>query len=396
MEQTLAGLGSRIFLMNNVHEDEPVVFETRWSLSYLRGPLTRLQIKALMDPIKGQRAMVNRQSTETRSPLTNDPSPLTAGSTRPMLEPGVSQYVVPIRGNKPEDSRLVYVPMVLGDADVRFTDSKSGIDTIRDFQILAPVSEGALALDWDRGMMASISLEDLERTPSDGARFLPVPSSAGKAKSYDGWKKEFGGWLHRTQKLELFKSAASNELSRAGESEGDFRLRLQQAGRERRDRQIESLRRKYAPKVAALQERVRRADQQREKQEAESRSSQVQAAISVGASILGAFLGRKTISSANIGRATTAVRGAGRVLKESRDVSLAEENVSALQQKLADLEAQFTSEREALTAASDPLQEKLEVVCITPTKANITVRLVALAWVPHWQSASNALTPAWT
>ena len=50
MEQTLAGLGARIFLMHNVHEDEPVVFETRWALSYLRGPLTRSQIKALMDP----------------------------------------------------------------------------------------------------------------------------------------------------------------------------------------------------------------------------------------------------------------------------------------------------------------------------------------------------------
>ena len=54
MEQTLAGLGNRIFLMNNVHEDEPVVFETRWCLSYLRGPLTRTQIKALMDPVRGK------------------------------------------------------------------------------------------------------------------------------------------------------------------------------------------------------------------------------------------------------------------------------------------------------------------------------------------------------
>jgi hypothetical protein len=50
MEQTLAGLGNRVFLMNNVNEDAPVVFETRWAMSYLRGPLTRNQIKTLMDP----------------------------------------------------------------------------------------------------------------------------------------------------------------------------------------------------------------------------------------------------------------------------------------------------------------------------------------------------------
>ncbi|MGB3398923.1 MAG: hypothetical protein WBA34_01985, partial [Candidatus Deferrimicrobiaceae bacterium] len=52
MEQILAGLGQRVFLMNNVHEDAPVVFQTRWVMSYLRGPLTRTQIKQLMDPVK--------------------------------------------------------------------------------------------------------------------------------------------------------------------------------------------------------------------------------------------------------------------------------------------------------------------------------------------------------
>ena len=47
MEQTLAGLGKRQFLLHNVHEDEPVVFNTRWVMSYLAGPMTRAQIKTL-------------------------------------------------------------------------------------------------------------------------------------------------------------------------------------------------------------------------------------------------------------------------------------------------------------------------------------------------------------
>ena len=162
-------------------------------------------------------------------------------------------------------------------------------------------------------------------------------------------------------------------------------MRLQQSGREARDKQSDSLRQKYAPKIAALQDRIRRAGQMVERQQAESRSSQMQAAISVGASILGAFLGRKTISATNIGRATTAIRGAGRAIKESGDVGQAEENVSALQQQLADLEAQFKTETDALAAATDPLNEKLETVSLKPTKANITVKLVALAWTPHWR-----------
>ena len=56
MEQTLAGLQSRVFLMNDVHEDAPVVFQSRWAMSYLRGPLTRGQIKTLIDPQKAAEA----------------------------------------------------------------------------------------------------------------------------------------------------------------------------------------------------------------------------------------------------------------------------------------------------------------------------------------------------
>ena len=389
MEQTLAGLGARIFLMHNVHEDEPVVFETRWALSYLRGPLTRSQIKALMDPRRTE-----SQSSKAASQAGGSVRQSMLES-RPIVDPAVAQYVAPLRGKKPDDSHLVYVPMVLGAGQVRFADSKSGIDATQDVRIMAPVTDGAVALDWGQGVTATISPADLEQSPAEEAQFLPVPPSAGKAKSYDIWKKEFAGWLFRTQQLELLKSPASNEVSRPGESERDFRVRLHQAGRERRDQHIESLRRKYAPKITALQERVRRADQQRQKQQAESKTSQVQAAISVGASILGAFLGRKTLSATNIGRATTAIRGAGRVLKESRDVNMAEENVAALRQQLADLEAQFGSERDALTAATDPLQEKLESISLKPTKANITVTLVALVWTPHWRSAAGAMTPAW-
>ena len=402
MEQTLAGLGNRIFLMNNVHEDEPVVFETRWCLSYLRGPLTRSQIKTLMEPAKGQATMVNGQSgkasgVESQSgPVTNDRSPMPASSGRPILPPDVPQHFLPIRGTKPEGSQLVYAPMLLGSAQVRFADSKSRIDATEEVTVSVPMAGGAVGLDWDRAVPLHVTPADLEQSPQGDASFLEPPAAAGKAKNYETWTKDFGAWLYRTQKLQVFKSPGTGEVSKPGESERDFRVRLQQSGREQRDKGAEALRRKYAPKIGALQERIRRAEQQKAKQEAEARSSQVQAAISVGASILGAFLGRKTISATNIGRATTAIRGAGRVLKESQDVNFAEENVAALQQQLTDLEAQFKTESEALAAASDPLQETLETLTVKPVKANISVKIVALAWSPQWRASSGAMTPAWT
>ncbi|MGH7217033.1 MAG: hypothetical protein ACREIG_07345 [Nitrospiraceae bacterium] len=290
---------------------------------------------------------------------------------------------------------LVYQPMLLGASEVRVSDSKAGVDVTQEVTVLAPISDGAVAVNWDHAMEASLAVADLEPSPSDGAQFGQVPSPANKAKSYDAWNKELAGWLFRAQKVDLLKSPSAKEYSKPGESERDFRVRLQQSGREARDKQSDSLRRKYAPKIAALQDRIRRAGQMVERQQAESRSSQMQAAISVGASILGAFLGRKMISAANIGRATTAIRGAGRAIKESGDVGQAEENVSALQQQLADLEAQFKTETDALAAATDPLNEKLESVSLKPTKANISVKLVTLAWTPHWRDEKGVLTQSW-
>jgi hypothetical protein len=387
MGQTLAGLGNRIFLMNNVHEDEPVVFETRWCLSYLRGPLTRTQIKTLMDPVR-------RETLGAKSSASNA-SRFTLHASRPMLSPDVPQYFVPLRGSKPVEGELVYVPMLLGSSQIRFSDSKSGMDHTEDVAVLVPIADGPVAVDWDRAVAADLAVAELERSPEERAQFLALPASASKAKSYPDWNKEFGGWLFRTQNVELFRSPSTKEVSKPGESERDFRVRLQQTAREARDKAVEAIRQKYASKMATLQDRIRRAELAKEKQQAESRSSQMQAAISVGASILGVFIGRKTISASNIGRATTAIRSAGRVVKELKDVGVAEENVAALQQQLAELEAQCKAESDALVAATDPLNEKLETISIKPTKANIVVKLVALAWTPHWRDSKGALGSAW-
>ncbi|MEK6802685.1 MAG: ATP-binding protein [Nitrospirota bacterium] len=394
MEQILAGLGNRVFLLNNVHEDAPEVFQTRWTLSYLRGPLTRTQIKQLMDPQKRETSNVKRHASQDESSRsTHGESRMTP--TRPMLPPEVPQHFVPLRGRQPEGQALVYQPMALGVAQVRVVDNKAAVDVTEPLTLLTPLTGGAVPVEWDHATIVDLTVADLERDPAGGAQFATLPSAAGKAKQYDGWKTDLSGWLFRTQKVELFRSPSTKALSMPGEPERDFRVRLQQAGREQRDQQSEALRKKYSPKIAALQDRIRRAEQMVERQQAESRSSQLQAAISVGATILGAFLGRKTISAGNIGKATTAIRGAGRAMKESKDVSQAEDNVSALQQQLAALEAEFKAEADALAAATDPLTEKLETLSLKPTKSNISIKLVALAWVPHWRDEAGTQTPAW-
>ena len=174
------------------------------------------------------------------------------GAARPMLPPDVPQHFVPLRGSKSDGSELVYAPMLLGVSQIHFSDAKSGVETTQDVTAVTPMTDGAIAVDWDKAALADVAVDDLESSPAEGANFLPLPASAGKAKSYEGWNKDFSGWLFRTQKVEVLKSPSTKEVSKPGESERDFRARLQQSGRESRDKGADALRQKYAPKIAAL------------------------------------------------------------------------------------------------------------------------------------------------
>ena len=389
MEQLLAGLNNRIFLMNNVHDDAPEVFETRWAMSYLRGPLTRAQIKLLMDPLKE-----GVTSAAAPAPVAETISSTRAQSDRPVLPPEITQYFIPVRSSGEANAKLSYHPMLLGVADVRYSNSKS-TDTTQQLALLAPITDGPVSLDWSSATALELPAGDLEAQPEAGASFVEVPTTATKPKAYATWNKDFANWIYRNQRLELLESPTLEIASNPGESERDFRVRLQQLAREKRDEAVENLRRKYAPKIEQLEDRKRRAEQAVEREKEQAKGQKLQTAISFGATLLSSFMGRKRVSMSTLGRATTAVRGAGRSMKEADDVDRAEENVAAIEQKLADLDTEFKAETAALEGAFDPQTEELGKVSLKPTKANIAVKLLTLAWAPYWQDAHGGIKPAW-
>jgi hypothetical protein len=400
MEQTLAGLGSRIFLMNNVHEDEPVVFETRWALSYLCGPLTRSQIKSLMDPIRSDfvtsSAPAGKSGKRSDSPAAVSSLPMQTQSGRPLVPPDIQEYFIPLRTRASGAQSLVYLPVVYGAGEVRVSDSKSGADTALDTCVLCAITNDPVPLNWDEARTCDIDTTDLEKDPAEGhAVFGDLPSIAVKAKSYAGWTKDFSNWMYRSQAVTIFKSPSSDIFSNPGESERDFRVRLQQANRESRDGDVEALRKKYAPKIAGVQERLRRAQQAQQLQAEQAKSAKVETAISFGATLLSGLFGRKAVSLNTVGRATTAARGVARSMKESADVGRAGETVEAVSQQLQELNAQLESEIAQLVSTSDPAAEKLESISLKPKKKDITIKLVGLAWAPHLQESGKRPEPAW-
>jgi hypothetical protein len=385
MEQLLAGLDKRIFLLNNVHDDAPELFETRWALSYLRGPLTRAQIKLLMDPLKGSTAPAAGAAVSAPAPVASAPPK----TERAILPPDVSQYYIPVRSSGDANATLTYHPMLLGAAEVRYSNSKT-VEMTQQLSLLAAFADGPADLDWSQATSIDLPVDDLESEPEANAQFAEVPADATKAKSYATWRKDLASWIYRNQRLELLESPSLEIVSNPGESERDFRVRLQQLAREQRDEAVEKLRQKYAPKFEVLEDRKRRAEQAVEREAEQAKGQKVQTAISFGATLLSSFLGRKRTSMSTLGRATTAARGVSRSMKESSDVDRAQENVEAVSQKLADLEADFQAETKALEQSLDPQTEQLEKVSLKPTKANIAVKVLTLAWAPYWNDK-----PAW-
>ncbi len=394
MEAILSGLGSRVFLMNNVHEDGPEIFETRWVMSYLRGPLTRNQIKTLMDPVKaGQQS-----ETATKHPAssaTNQQDSSDTQHTPPILPPEIPQFYIPIRGSQPEGSTIVYEPMLLGTASVHFLDGRRKIDESRKLSLLASLSNDATPVDWENPVLCDLSADDLETEPEEGATFGLVPTPANQAKNYKTWKKDFINWVYRHHTLQLWKSKTFKASSLAGESERDFRLRLQQLAREKRDEATEKLRKKYATKMTRLEDRIRRAEQAVARETEQAKQQKFQTVISVGATILSAVLGRKAVSRSSMGKATSAIQGISRSQKESQDIQRAEENVDALQQQLQELEQELKQEIEAIASQWDPQGEVLETITIRPKKSNISPKVFGLGWTPYWKHSTGTRIPAW-
>jgi hypothetical protein len=427
MEQTLAGLGNRIFLLHNVHEDGASIFESRWAMSYLRGPMTRNQIKAIMDerrasaasgaPVRASGAPASarvssapagarvgpapRASAAPAAPVaepTGDapaPEPPRAAggleATRPTLPPAIPQHFIPARS---ASGQIIYQPMLLGAASVRFADAKSKVDVTQNVVLLTPINDDAVPVDWAEAQDVQLDPNDLERTPVSGAQFAPLPPAAAQAKNYANWQRDFINAIYSSRKVTLLKSTTFNQVSRVDESEGDFRVRLQQASREQRDAAVEKLRAKYAPKIATLNERLRRAEQAVEREAGQARSAKLSTAISFGSTLLGAFLGRKAITATNISKAATAMKGVGRSMEQARDVARAGETVEAIKQQLASLDEEFQAEAAKIEAGHDAAAGNFETIELRPSKTNITVKLVALAWTPHVRDASGQLVPA--
>ncbi|WP_009958786.1 helicase HerA domain-containing protein [Verrucomicrobium spinosum] len=393
MEKLLSGLANRIFLMNNVHEEHPVVFNVRWVMTYLRGPLGRNQIKQLMDPKRAEFATTARisSSASSRNPRatrsttpTEDSGFLPPGgddgeenmpvgsSIRPKLPDGVAEYF------KADGGGARYTPALLRSATVQFNDTKKKINGRLTVTVANEIDAAKAKVLWDKflELPKDLDLATLQTEPDESLAFGELPSVAQKAATYKAISKDFINWVYSNEVFELLYSPLLDAYSKFGEAAADFRVRVDQTARELRDQAVEDLRARMTKQAKAIQEKMARAQQKLETQKAQASSAKLSTVMQIGSGLLGALFGRKGSAFSS-----TTVNKVGSAWRESKEASAAEDEVERYDQELRELDKQLTDEIQKIRDQYDPTALVFETVQLNPLKKNITPSAVGILWV---------------
>lgn len=352
-DQLMQKTGQRIFIVRSVYEKEPFLFQTRFSLSYLRGPLTLNEISKLM---KGK-----YQADQEEDAFVTTIS-------KPIFPPSVEEFFL--------KSGAQYEAFVGGFAKLHFVDSKNKIDTWKDLLLVASPNEQGSSVDWGRGKDLSFAINDLSKDAPTNGQFEQPPAGLLQEKNYKAFATSFSNWLYESETFPLYKCAELGSVSNVDETESQFRTRLDLLVREKRDEAIQKIKDRYNIKINALQEKIRKAEQKKSTQENQAFYQKIEAFTSMIATVIGAIVG-KSMSRETVSSASTSIRRAGKIAKENEDVARAGENLSTLDQELAEAESELQGEIEKIQAPHD-LQ--IETISLKPRKSDIRVEKISIIW----------------
>ena len=388
MDQLLSSLGNRVFLMNNVHDDAPSVFQSRWALSYLRGPLSRQQIQLLM---KSRTAAATAES-ESRPKSSNSSSP-EATDARPLVPNGITElFWVPSRLAR-NVAKMVYRPAILGQASQHFVKAPNKIDIWQDYSILVRLDSELGDDPWEAAEMIEGGQLQLGNQPDDGLVFASLPAGIVTAAGFKKLETLFKNYLYRHQTLAIYACKALGRTSAPGESEADFRVALDIAAREMRDLEIEKLKSKYSTKLQSLKNRILTAEQRVEQRAEDAKRHKLESILNIGTSLLSAVLGNKLASKTNLSKAGSAAKSIGRTAQKQSDVSRAEESLETLQQQYDELEQQFQEDINGVESKLNAHALELETIDIPSKKSDIRMNRLALVWVPWMIDEVGIATP---
>ncbi|HER43682.1 MAG TPA: hypothetical protein ENO08_04405 [Candidatus Eisenbacteria bacterium] len=423
LDKLISSLDSRIFLLHNVHQDGPIVFQTRWAMSYLRGPLTRQQVAQLMEGRRretagaapgiergaGHEAAGTAQGMDhgaghepraaaARAEQRNTAGDIPAGLSAqpPTLPPSLPQTYIPSRISaeeavrrleqreqrslKPLGIRLVYQPMGLGMARVSFIDRKMKVDEQQDVALLFDPPDSAAGVNWEDAERLDLAHRDLSDSPARNVLFDELPAGLSSVGKLGSLKKDFSNHLYKELAFTLSANKALGLTSRPGETEKDFAARCRDAAREARDAEVDKLSDRYERKLDLLRDRLARKERDLMEDEAAYQARKREEMLSAGESVLSVFLGRRSSRAIS-----TAARKRSMTAKAKADIGETQAELATLREDVAELQAEMDGKAEEIARTWEEALVGIEEVHIRPRRTDISVDLVALAWTPYWE-----------
>lgn len=367
LNKALAMTGNRTFIMRSIYEKDPILFQTRWTLSYLRGPLTLVQIASLTDK-PAESLETKPRGIETKGAVS---------STKPNVSPGIEEYFVSNGQLQP----VHYEPRIMALAKLHFVETKNKIDEWIDLCLVQPVVDDGKTIDWTKAKEFPKLKDQLQKEPIPGSSFDELPSGLSKEKNYSTFSKELALSLYQNRTLTFFQTTNPNIMSKAGEQEGEFRSRVMHELHERRDEVISKVREKYSAKISAITEKLQRAEDNLAKKQQRAWGQKFEAFISFLTALLGALVGRG-ITKGTISQTGTTIRRAEQIGRGSSERTMAENEVKEYQQQLEELKQQRDNEIANALGTGPDSNLQISSFIVRPKKSDISIEKIALLWWP--------------
>lgn len=404
VDATISGLGKREFVLRAPGDDSAPVFTTRWAMSYLRGPMTRDQISAIMAGVRDQAtgAAVAATATGTTTGTEADASVSDATGAAIAAPPAASDLAddeatvmpevadgIPIRwvdsaapwladaGGDPLGTRRRAA--IVARVHLRYDETKA--DLVHDTEYECVLAELDETVDVTRAIAVDYDDRDLRETPPEHAVYR-LPSAPLRTKSYfSSIESAVRDHLTRNLPLELAANPALDLYGRPGEDATEFAARCRRAADDAADAEVAKLRDKYESKVARLRDQLATAADRVDVLEEEAASRRNSELLSTAGSILGGLLGGRSRTSI-LGKLGTAAGRRGRTKAAGERLDAAENKVVRLQEQLTELEGELADEIAEIEARWTDASTQVESVQISLERSDVAVTQLVLAWLP--------------
>jgi len=402
LSATISGLDKRQFVLHSTKASAPQVFNTRWAMSYLPGPLTREQISQLTTDEQRQRA----QNAPAAAAPTGGSIPQTtvaaaAAPAAPVAladdESAVAPQVADTVNVRYLDHGVDYSDAIGAVSSGRrlqagvavrvemlFDDTKAKLRHEVEWEAIVPSLDGPF--DPDDALLVDFDDRDLVKQAPENPIYI-LPDAKIKNKTYfSAAKTAIKDHLYREQEITLYHNRSLKLFSRVGESESEFEQRCQIKADEMADKDANKLRTTLAKKLDRIntsiqkaEDRIREIEFDAESRKKDQRTSQV---LDIAGGLLGGLLGgRSTTRSITSGIRRSQSKGRMAAKAEER-LKTAENRYDALMDDREELEETVADDLIDIQEEWSDKVSDIESMTVGLEKADITIDDLTLVWIP--------------